>query len=147
MGLGYWLSEAIVYDKTNGELLTNRTWNYKVPGAKDIPIDFRIKFLKNSANEAFVLRSKGKLLFLADCINCSFVKRCFILYHLKISATGEPSLCMSIVVTFALRHAIDSARRDAGIEEKWFEMSYPLTPEVICLNSGHSPQDFKLTSD
>jgi xanthine dehydrogenase/oxidase len=59
MGLGYWLTESIIYDQVTGELLTNRTWNYKPPGAKDIPIDFRINFLKNSSNPFGVLRSKG----------------------------------------------------------------------------------------
>lgn len=26
MGLGYWLSEKLVYDENTGALLTNRTW-------------------------------------------------------------------------------------------------------------------------
>jgi xanthine dehydrogenase/oxidase len=60
MGLGYWLTESLIYDRVSGELLTNRTWNYKPPGAKDIPIDFRINFLSKSSNPFGVLRSKGK---------------------------------------------------------------------------------------
>lgn len=59
MGLGYWLSESLIYNIENGELLTNRTWNYKPPGAKDIPIDFRVTFLRNASNPFGVLRSKG----------------------------------------------------------------------------------------
>lgn len=60
MGLGYYLTENLIYDRVTGELLTNRTWNYKPPGAKDIPIDFRISFLSKSSNPFGVLRSKGE---------------------------------------------------------------------------------------
>lgn len=59
MGLGYWLTESLVFNRVNGELLTNRTWTYKPPGAKDIPIDFRVNFVRKSSNPFGVLRSKG----------------------------------------------------------------------------------------
>lgn len=60
MGLGYWLTESLVYNRDSGELLTNRTWTYKPPGAKDIPLDFRVTFVRNSSNPFGVLRSKGE---------------------------------------------------------------------------------------
>lgn len=94
MGVGYWLIERLDYNRQTGELLTNRSWNYRVPGAKDIPIDFRIKFLQN-VNSDGILRSK---------------------------TTGEPALCLAICVPFALRHAMDSIRADNGKTEKWFRM-------------------------
>ena len=59
MGLGYWLTESLIFNRENGELLTNRTWTYKPPGVKDIPIDFRVNFVRNSSNPFGVLRSKG----------------------------------------------------------------------------------------
>lgn len=41
-----------------------------------------------------------------------------------ISAVAEPPLTMSIVVIFALRYALESARRDAGIKyNPWFKLS------------------------
>lgn len=67
---------------------------YKAPGAKDIPIDFRIKFLQNVNNDG--------------------------IYGSK--ATGEPPLTLSIVVQFALRHAIDAVRLDNGQTEKWYHL-------------------------
>lgn len=60
IGLGIWLTENLVYDPKTAELLTDRSWNYKPPGAKDIPVDFRIKLVQKKPNPCFVLRSKGK---------------------------------------------------------------------------------------
>lgn len=94
MGVGYWLTEKMDFDRRTGELMTNRTWTYKVPGAKDIPIDFRVKFLQNVNNEGF----------------------------LSAKATGESPLNLSIVAMFALRHAIDAMREDNGKTEKWYRL-------------------------
>lgn len=61
-GLGYWLSEEVVINPEDGSVLNTRTWTYHPPGMKDIPIDWRIQFRKNSSNEKGVLGSKGKYL-------------------------------------------------------------------------------------
>lgn len=58
MGTGYWLSEAFVYD-INGAPLTNGT----LPGVKDIPTEFRIKFLKNNVKNIDLSQTKGIDLF------------------------------------------------------------------------------------
>lgn len=50
---------------------------------------------------------------------------------------------MSVVAIFAIRHAIESARRDAGISE-WFNLGAPSTPEQIFLHSGNSIAEYKL---
>ncbi|BES97396.1 Molybdopterin-Hypothetical protein domain of aldehyde dehydrogenase [Nesidiocoris tenuis] len=106
MGAGYYTSEEIVYDPDSGINLTDRTWNYKPPGAKDIPLDFRVTLKKNSDNPFGVLRSK---------------------------ATGEPPLCMTVSVPNAIRNAILSARKDAGISDPWLALDAPYTAEKIWL--------------
>lgn len=117
MCLGYWLTEQLVYDRTTGQLMTNRTWNYKPPGAKDIPIDFRIELLPGSPNPAGFLRSK---------------------------ATGEPPACLAISAVFALQHAIQSARKDAGLKREWVRFGAPSTPETVVLNAGNDISTFAL---
>ncbi|EAT42288.1 AAEL006163-PA [Aedes aegypti] len=115
MGLGYHLAEELIYDATNGKLLTDRTVNYKLFGAKDIPVDFRVNFLKGSSNPCGVLRSKS---------------------------TSEPPLNLSVVVLFALRYALRSSRRDAGLPDNWIPLTTATTPEKIFLKSGNKMEDF-----
>ncbi|KAF2887301.1 hypothetical protein ILUMI_18872 [Ignelater luminosus] len=117
MGIGYWTSEQIIFNE-KGELLTNRTWNYKPPGAKDIPIDFRVKFPKNNPNSAGILQSK---------------------------ATAEPPLCMSVVVAYAIRNAIAAARTEANANEnKWYPIDGPSTVEQTFLSSLHDYKQYTL---
>ncbi|XP_073980913.1 xanthine dehydrogenase-like isoform X2 [Rhodnius prolixus] len=112
MGLGYFTCEEIVYRSDTGALLTNRTWYYKPPGVKDIPIDLRITLRKNSLNPTGVLRSK---------------------------ATGEPALCLSCSVTFAIRNALKSARQDAGQrDETWFEIVDDNRNKIVRINEMKS---------
>ncbi|XP_004537241.1 indole-3-acetaldehyde oxidase isoform X1 [Ceratitis capitata] len=109
MGLGYWTSEEIIVDRYTGELKTNRTWNYKPPGAKDIPIDFRIELFPGTPNTAGFMRSK---------------------------ATGEPAICLSVAIGFALQEALQSSRSQAGLPKKWIPLKAPMTPERVLLESG-----------
>lgn len=59
MGLGYFTCEKLVYDMNDGRLATYNTWNYKVPGLKDIPVSFRVRMKHNSDNPQGVFNSKG----------------------------------------------------------------------------------------
>lgn len=59
MGIGMWMSEIVQFDN-EGKIVTNRSWNYKIPGPKDIPVDFRVTFPSNNPNPIGVLGSKGK---------------------------------------------------------------------------------------
>ncbi|CAG9788121.1 unnamed protein product [Diatraea saccharalis] len=58
-GLGYFMCEKLVYDKKTGKLLTNRSINYHVPLALDIPAEFNVKLRYNSKNPKGVLGSKA----------------------------------------------------------------------------------------
>ncbi|KAF9416490.1 hypothetical protein HW555_006157 [Spodoptera exigua] len=108
MGVGYWTSERLIYSPT-GELLTDRSWNYHVPLARDIPRDWRVYFRKNSYSADTVFGSK--------CI-------------------GEPPICMAVVVAFALREAIVAARLEAGIPTtQWYqEVGCEVSSDVMLLD-------------
>lgn len=118
MGTGIWLTENLVYDPKTAELLTDRSWNYKPPGAQDIPIDFRVKLVQKKPNPNFVLRSK---------------------------ATGEPPVTMAVVVSFAMRYAIDAARRDNGHKDsEWYDLIPPLSPENVVIASGNNVEQYSI---
>ncbi|GBP49383.1 Aldehyde oxidase 2 [Eumeta japonica] len=118
MGMGYWTTENLRYNQKSGQLLTNRTWNYYVPMAKDIPIDLRIQLRRNSFNTIGVLGSK---------------------------LTGEPATCLGIVVAFALREAISSSRDDSGYPKNdWFSISGPYTNENMLIAANTRIDEFKL---
>ncbi|KAJ8719323.1 hypothetical protein PYW08_011498 [Mythimna loreyi] len=116
MGLGYWTCENLVYAPT-GELLTDRTWNYHPPLARDIPQDWRVYFRKNSYSSDDIFGSK--------CI-------------------GEPPICMAVVVALALREAITAARVDSGIPKtQWFPEDRPYTVERNALLCSTNTVEFK----
>ncbi|XP_065839346.1 LOW QUALITY PROTEIN: xanthine dehydrogenase/oxidase-like [Oscarella lobularis] len=103
MGLGYWLLEDIKRDPETGQLLKKNTWGYHPPGPKDIPVDFRVEFLRDAPNPLGVLGSK---------------------------ATGEPSICMSCSAVFAIAQALSSARAEVG-ESRVISLDGPVTVERV----------------
>ncbi|XP_063828787.1 uncharacterized protein LOC135078132 [Ostrinia nubilalis] len=116
MGLGYWTHEHLIYDKKTGELLTDRTWYYHVPLAKDIPIDFRVKLRRNSFNPVGTLGAK---------------------------AVAEPPTCLAVSVAFALRDAIAASREETGYPRKeWFDVDGPYTLAVNVLKSDVRLDEF-----
>ncbi|XP_053676028.1 uncharacterized protein LOC128726255 [Anopheles nili] len=117
MALGFHLLEELQYDRRTGALANFRTWNYKPPSARDIPIDMRIRLLQKSSNAAGVLRSK---------------------------ATGEPAYNLGVTVQFALRYALAAARRDAGLPREWIELGTSTTPEKILALTGTTIDQFVL---
>lgn len=49
MGVGLNTLEEVVYNG-DGTLFTKDTWEYKIPGVMDVPIDWRISLLANAPN-------------------------------------------------------------------------------------------------
>uniref|UniRef100_A0A4W3HNY8 Xanthine dehydrogenase-like n=1 Tax=Callorhinchus milii TaxID=7868 RepID=A0A4W3HNY8_CALMI len=106
MGMGYWLTEKMVYDPKTGSVLNPGTWEYKPPFSKDIPIRFNIEFLTDAPNPLGVLRSK---------------------------ASGEPPQCMSCSTLFAVKRAIEAAREDVG-DKSYFPLHGPATVDIVQTN-------------
>ncbi len=46
MGLGFFTSEEVLADGDTGKLLSDGTWEYKIPAATCIPREFNATFLK-----------------------------------------------------------------------------------------------------
>ncbi|KAH9639141.1 hypothetical protein HF086_018209 [Spodoptera exigua] len=117
MGVGYWTCEKLVYNPDNGAVITDRSWDYHLPEARDIPQDFKVT-LKNFYSNDFILGSKG---------------------------VGEPPSCLSVVVPFALREAIVHARQESGIPTtEWFDVEGPFSTEKICMSMKTNVDDFKI---
>eukprot|EP01083_Nonionella_stella_P069848 186450_1 len=110
-GVGLFCSEEVIWGDDShswmkqGHLFTSSPDSYKIPAANDIPLDFRISFLENSENKFAVHSSKG---------------------------VGEPPLFLGSSVFFALKEAIMSARKDAGLEG-YFQLDSPATCEKVRL--------------
>lgn len=98
MGVGLNTTENVVYN-TDGTLFTSDTWEYKIPGVMDVPIDSRVTLLANAPNPAGILRSR---------------------------AVGEPPLLMGCAALFAIRYAINAARSQFGIKGR-FSLPSPAT--------------------
>eukprot|EP01136_Pigoraptor_vietnamica_P019509 Opistho-1_new@67202 len=114
-GLGYWMSEKLTFDTGSGRLLSNNTWEYKPPAAKDIPIDFRITMLPNTPNPDGFLRSK---------------------------ATGEPPYCMACSVLFAMKNAVTAARAEIGQDKDYYAVNGPFTVDAVRAASLVDPSQF-----
>uniref|UniRef100_A0A2C9KXF5 Aldehyde oxidase/xanthine dehydrogenase a/b hammerhead domain-containing protein n=1 Tax=Biomphalaria glabrata TaxID=6526 RepID=A0A2C9KXF5_BIOGL len=82
MGMGYFLLEGMKFDPTIGKALHDGTWDYKIPLAKDLPMNYNFKFIRNAPNPLGVLRSK---------------------------AVGEPPLTMGAAALLAIKHAVEAA--------------------------------------
>ena len=110
-GMGWACIEELVWGDAQhawvrpGTLFTRGPGAYKIPTANDIPIDFRVGLLRD-----------------APCHRTPMVH--------SSKAVGEPPFFLGTSVFWALKDAVYSARKEAGVEG-WFQLDSPCTPEKL----------------
>jgi xanthine dehydrogenase large subunit len=87
-GMGWVTSEELRYSES-GELLSHSPTTYKIPGVRDLPAVFNVKFLDNPDNAISIRRSK---------------------------ALGEPPLLLGISVWAAVKNALSYAAAGKPVE-------------------------------
>eukprot|EP00746_Dinoflagellata_sp_MGD_P155915 gnl/MRDRNA2_/MRDRNA2_85619_c0_seq3.p1 gnl/MRDRNA2_/MRDRNA2_85619_c0~~gnl/MRDRNA2_/MRDRNA2_85619_c0_seq3.p1 ORF type:complete len:596 (+),score=129.60 gnl/MRDRNA2_/MRDRNA2_85619_c0_seq3:2-1789(+) len=114
-GVGFFLREELVLDDKTGELLSDGTWEYKIPCAQDVPIEFDVEFFPRPfEHENSILSSKS---------------------------TSEPCLTLANSVFCAVRQAIAAARKEFG-HEGFFRLDAPATPRAIALLCNPKVENF-----
>ncbi|KAJ8736260.1 hypothetical protein PYW08_006916 [Mythimna loreyi] len=116
-GTSLWMMENTVYNKYTGELYSDRTWTYKILGAKDIPFDFRVYFRRKRPNPVGILGSK---------------------------AVGEPPCALAHVVVESLRDAILASRKDSGYDSNYVCLKVPVNLESIVEAADVKIEEFLL---
>ncbi|KAF9421455.1 hypothetical protein HW555_002670 [Spodoptera exigua] len=117
MATSLWLIENIVYNEHTGELYSDRTWTYKIIGAKDIPYDFRVYLRRKRPNPVGILGSK---------------------------AVGEPPGCLGHVVVNSLRVAVKSSRKDSGYHPDFVNLQVPVNMESLVKAADVRIEEFLL---
>ncbi|KAJ1945750.1 hypothetical protein FBU59_002218, partial [Linderina macrospora] len=110
-GQGWSTTEEFLYFPSNGRLFTQGPGNYKIPSAMDIPRDFRVSLLEGVKYNALktIFSSKG---------------------------IGEPPLFLGASVFYALRDAVNAARKHApggASELPTLHLESPATAEDLRL--------------
>ncbi|KAJ1557422.1 hypothetical protein HK096_007350 [Nowakowskiella sp. JEL0078] len=103
-GQGWSTIEEPLISSTTGVLLTRGPGGYKIPGFRDIPVDFRVRVISDSKNPYAVHSSK---------------------------AVGEPPLFLGASVFWAIREAVKAARVENGFAAESFSFDCPATSERI----------------
>lgn len=104
--LGFCLTEEQVHNWTTGRLVSNGTWEYKIPCSLDIPINMNVTLIPGENKcKNNVMGSK---------------------------AVGEPGYMLGISCLFALKNAIYASRKERGITS-YFQLDCPASPERTAL--------------
>lgn len=101
-GLGLFTMEELRYSPS-GALLTRGPGAYKIPGFQSIPHKLNVSLLRGSPNPKAIFSSR---------------------------AVGEPPLLLAASAFFAIRHAVEAARKDCGLQDN-IRFDSPATAERI----------------
>lgn len=108
MALGYSLTEELKVDASGTQLFL-QAWDYKIPSAYDIPVEFNVSLLKDTPNTAGIKGSK---------------------------ASAEPSMGLVSSTYLAVKSAIYAAREENGLGKTHFQLDLPMTTERIQISTG-----------
>ena len=124
-GIGNVTSEELYHGK-EGELISDGTWNYKIPCTQSIPVEFNV--------------------YLLDYVPSADARTPLDTYGIRSAkSTGEPPLVLSTSVFFAIRHAVSAARSEVGSSD-WIDLDLPATVERIHNACQLSAEDLSITS-
>jgi xanthine dehydrogenase/oxidase len=116
MAMGWLLSEELRWN-ANGTQLNLGTWEYKIPTAYDIPVEFNVALLKDVPNQSPTAVKGSKM-------------------------QSEPAMALVASILLAVKQALYAARKDNGLGEEWFQLDAPLTPENIRKQCGSAVDKF-----
>ena len=107
-GVGWCVNEELLTLTGNGSAFTRGPGTYKIPTFRDIPVEFNIKILKDKEYNYLktIQSSKG---------------------------IGEPPLFLGSSVFFALRDAVNAARKANNVKTPLLNFQSPCTPEILRL--------------
>merc|ERR1719456_664255 len=99
MALGWVLTEELCWNSA-GTQLNLGSWEYKIPTAYDIPLEFNISLLQGVPNQSPTAVKGSKL-------------------------QAEPVMALVSSVILAVKEALYSARKDNGLGDDWFPLELP----------------------
>lgn len=135
MGLGQWLLEGANWDTKTGALISDNTWNYKLPTMYDIPQEFDVQLIDFQGQRATNGWS-GAFAFAKMVAPMPYKPHNNEVrgYNRSSRALGEPPLLMSSAILSALRQAVSAARSplDGSVDPQAnFNMPVPASPEAV----------------
>ncbi|OMO77104.1 Aldehyde oxidase/xanthine dehydrogenase, a/b hammerhead [Corchorus olitorius] len=127
-GIGFFMLEEYPTN-SDGLIIANGTWTYKIPTVDTIPKQFNVEILNNGHHKKRLLSSKGKFIIISS---------------------GEPPLLLAVSVHCATRAAIKEAKRQLlswsgrqNESDSTFQLEVPAIMPVVKEHCGlHCVESF-----